>query len=456
MSFPSLTHASDQGQRTPIVDSSGHLSDSKTTMLNSLSVDIQKDIDSLFKRLPSFEIETDEVKVIASYLIEKTNEFTRKMNRPDPTATNPGVTAQNLVGDLKETPLQPSKINKDFPENAFLPPNFEQLHPGVVPDENVVFKIQEIIKKEDWALNPKKIEKKLKKYLTAKDSSVSMNSGNAVKSQKKPLNDSSDTAPTPRKPVKIESSTISKNRAEEDYTSLKSIIKDQRKPQKQKNIDRTLALISTILMMKKSDVLLKVLSDCGYQGLIEYAVSKTAHPDTDTGKPDENHTRIQQPFHRKHRHSLRQRNTTEKKPVARSNSVIPCSQTYPQLDYKKSDIHFTLPHIHNQLIPRHSELIPVRIDEKLVGHRRSSGKVLKTFSSDDSKIPADCRDTDNTDTFLQGPLPKPMLQLDSHSSSAVDLPPPQEILNELNDDENSSSSSPTATVIRASRSFQPE
>ena len=37
------------------------------------------------------------------------------------------VTAQNLVGNFTETPQQLSKINTDFPENAFLPPNFEQL-----------------------------------------------------------------------------------------------------------------------------------------------------------------------------------------------------------------------------------------------------------------------------------------------------------------------------------------
>ena len=37
------------------------------------------------------------------------------------------VTAQNLVGNFTETPQQPSKIDADFPENAFLPPNFEQL-----------------------------------------------------------------------------------------------------------------------------------------------------------------------------------------------------------------------------------------------------------------------------------------------------------------------------------------
>lgn len=37
------------------------------------------------------------------------------------------VTAQNLVGNFTQTPLQPSKIDKIFPENTFLPPNFEQL-----------------------------------------------------------------------------------------------------------------------------------------------------------------------------------------------------------------------------------------------------------------------------------------------------------------------------------------
>ena len=38
------------------------------------------------------------------------------------------VTAQNLVVNFEAAPLQPSKINNDFPKTAFLPPNFEQLN----------------------------------------------------------------------------------------------------------------------------------------------------------------------------------------------------------------------------------------------------------------------------------------------------------------------------------------
>ena len=49
------------------------------------------------------------------------------------------VTAQNLVGNFTETPLLPSKINKDSPEGAFLPPNFEQLQENA-PKSNTVNK----------------------------------------------------------------------------------------------------------------------------------------------------------------------------------------------------------------------------------------------------------------------------------------------------------------------------
>ncbi|WP_067582984.1 hypothetical protein [Endozoicomonas ascidiicola] len=47
------------------------------------------------------------------------------------------VTAQNLVENVKETPLQPSIINKDFPEDAFLPPNFEQLRINIIGGQKV-------------------------------------------------------------------------------------------------------------------------------------------------------------------------------------------------------------------------------------------------------------------------------------------------------------------------------
>ena len=47
----------------------------------------------------------------------------RKIN----SSTEFPVTAQNLVGNITETSLQPGKINKEFPKEDFLPTNFEQL-----------------------------------------------------------------------------------------------------------------------------------------------------------------------------------------------------------------------------------------------------------------------------------------------------------------------------------------